>query len=289
MAKAHPDGIVGSLGHNNKKSWYIANLDRFFRPNEGPLSYFAPASYQVVQRHVSHAQALAKVYYTRDHSNDQSGANQEDVPEWAQAFYRLFEDSQITNSEATRNERRQVVTSLTGRQAPLGYRGDGPAELRTETSRNEGAVGLQARIVGNVSVEEIPVSNVGNEEGVNDTENRRRAPIRVTNNGPRRRNVHIGGGSSFGAGTNDPSSRFENIRNAYASLDRLTSAVATSFEQQQPQRRMIDIVREYSETLKLRNDSSCDEDRDFYQSALTVLKSEMNALSNANSSITNQP
>ena len=184
-------------------------------------------------------------------------------------------------------ERRQVVTSLTGRQAPLGYRGDGPAELRTETSSNEGAVGLQARIVGNVSVEEI---HVGNEEGVNDTENRRRAPIRVTNNGPRRRNVHIGGGSSFGTGMNDPSSRFENIRNAYASLDRLTSAVATSFKQHQPQRRMIDIVREYSEMLKLRNDSSSDEDRGFYQSGLTVLKSAMNALSNANnSSNTNQP
>ena len=144
-----------------------------------------------------------------------------------------------------------------------------------------------------VSVEEIPASNVRNEEGVNNTENRRGAPIRVTNNGPRRRNVHIGGGSAFSAGVNDPSARLDNIRNAYASLDWLTSAVATSFEPQQPIRRIIDIVREYSETLKLHNDSSSDEDQGFYQSVLTVLKSEMNALLNSNdnnnSTNANQP
>ena len=94
--------------------------------------------------------------------------------------------------------------------------------------------------------------------------------------------AHIGGGSGFNAGNNDPSARFDNIRNAYLSLDRLTSAVATSFEPQQPQRRMIDVVRDFSETSKLHNESTSEVERTFYQSALTVLTAEMNAFSNQN-------
>jgi len=78
------------------------------------LSAFDAASIQVVQRQASVAQSLAKVYYARDHSNDQSGSDQEDVLEWARAYYRLFEELQNANSEATRAERRQVVASLAG-------------------------------------------------------------------------------------------------------------------------------------------------------------------------------
>ena len=159
---------------------------------------------------------------------------------------------------------------------------------------NEGSAALEARVIGNVSVEERAVAN---KEGVNDVARRRSAPLRVQNNGPRRRNVHLGGGG-FNAGNNDPSARFDNIRNAYSSLDRLTSAVATSFEaqrpifeSQQPKRRIFEVVKEFRETLKWRNESDSEEERTFYQSALTVLKAEMNALTpqNNNNNDTNQP
>jgi len=81
LANAHPYGSVVALGYTHKKAWIIANLDQFFRPPGGQLSSFAPASFQVIQRHVSAAQALTKVYYACDYSNDQSGADQEDMPE----------------------------------------------------------------------------------------------------------------------------------------------------------------------------------------------------------------
>ena len=163
------------------------------------------------------------------------------------------------NSEAVRTENRQTVASLTGRQAPLGYRGNSPAELRTEATGNEGTAALRARVIGNVSVGERAVSN-GNKEGVDDLVNRRSAPVRVPNNGRRRRNVHLGGEGSngFNAGSNDPSAQFENIQNAYSSLDRLTSAVAASFEPQQPQRRLIDVAVEFDKICKLRDEASSD-------------------------------
>ncbi len=52
---------------------------------------------------------LARSFYDRDHSNEQSGAAHEDVPEWARHFFQLFQatGNQITNNAvaaATRNE-----------------------------------------------------------------------------------------------------------------------------------------------------------------------------------------
>ena len=60
---------------------------------------------QVVHRHVSAAQALAKSEHDHGHSHDPTGADQEDIPEWAHTFYRLFEDTQIANSKAIQAER----------------------------------------------------------------------------------------------------------------------------------------------------------------------------------------
>ena len=116
------------------------------------------------------AQTFAKAYHSRDHSNDPTGADQEDIPAWARAFYRLFEDTVSASSEAVRTERRQTVSSLIGCQVPLGYCGNSPAELRTKTTWNEGTAALRARVIGNVSVEERAASN-GNEEGVDDIVN----------------------------------------------------------------------------------------------------------------------
>jgi len=116
-----------------------------------------------------------------------------------------------------------------GRQAPLGHHGDGPAELRTETSGNNGTRDQRAQVIGNVSVEEQNTMDVETEdsdlateplvEGRGDILQRQPAPIRRTNNGTRRRNVHIGWGGGFNAGSNDPSSRFQHIASGYASLE----------------------------------------------------------------------
>ncbi len=70
-------------------------------------------------RHLNKAQGLARGYYRRDHSNEPSGAGQEDVPQWASNFCGLFEAvlSQPTNNAlaaAAWSERRSVVASLTG-------------------------------------------------------------------------------------------------------------------------------------------------------------------------------
>ena len=110
------------------------------------------------------------------------------------------------------------------------------------------------------------------------------SPVRVTINGPRRRNVHLGGEGSngFNAGSNDPSARFENIRNAYSSLDWLTSAVAALFEPQQPQRRLIDVAVKFDKICKLRDEASSDMRRAFYDSALAVLTTKMNGFANQN-------
>ncbi len=54
------------------------------------------------------------------------GAEHEDIPPWALQFFRFFESQQNLPSASAqaaefRSERRSVVASLTGRQAPLGY------------------------------------------------------------------------------------------------------------------------------------------------------------------------
>ena len=106
----------------------------------------------------------------------------------------------------------------------------------------------------------------------------------MPNNGPRHRNVHLGGEGSngFNTGSNGPSARFENIRNAYSSFDRLALAVVASFEPQQPQRRLIDVAVEFDKIGKLRDEASSDMRRTFYDSTLTVLTAEMNGFVNQN-------
>ena len=67
---------------------------------------------------------------------------------WARAFFVLFEDEQSASSEATRTLRRQVISSLVSRQAPLGHHDNAPVELRTETGANNGTASQRAQING---------------------------------------------------------------------------------------------------------------------------------------------
>ncbi len=89
LGQGHPDGITGAFGHNNRISWFRLNIDALFC-KDGPLDSYVPFSANVLVRHVGRAQVLARSFYDRDHSNEQSGAAHEDVPEWSRHFFPTF-------------------------------------------------------------------------------------------------------------------------------------------------------------------------------------------------------
>ena len=178
------------------------------------------------------AEQVARHFHNQRHSSDQSGSTREDIPGWVGEFFQLFEaaSSHPTNSsqaDAARSEQRSVVASLTGRQAPLGIR-NGPAQLRTETTRNRGAPVMRQQIVGNVDAETVyeggdEEGDEFAEEGYGDVVHRYAAPRRRTiTNGTRQRNIHL----DFSPDGNDPSSRYSSIVGAYSSIDLLGRAVA---------------------------------------------------------------
>ena len=213
VASAGNEGINGTLGHGNRVTWTRANIDSFFESN-GPLSGFQPISDAILRRHLAAAQALSRSTYDRDHSNDRTGAAGEDIPQWISLFYQLFESRTSNNarSVAARAENRQVVSTITGRQAPLGHSGAGVAQLRTETSQNAGTTAERCRVIGDVAAEEVPVANEQDLiEGRDDVTNVRPAPRGRA--GTRRRNA------TFAADRNDPSERFNHMREGWASTD----------------------------------------------------------------------
>ena len=157
LASAHPDGIGGSLGHGNRSQWVTANIGAFFDPN-GPLGRYTQVNVDTLMRHIRTAQEVARSIYTRDHSNDRTGADHEDVPNWARLFFGLFDQqnqaSRNVQAVAARVQRRAVSSSLTGRQATLGQQDTSrPAELRHETSTNDGPRAMRQRVIGNVREE----------------------------------------------------------------------------------------------------------------------------------------
>jgi hypothetical protein len=116
LAGTHPSGLIGTLGYHNRQTWFQENVDAIFQL-DGPLGRFNRVSHLVLAWHFSMASSQAKDIYDRLHSNDQTGAAHEDVPPWAQQFFRLFEAQQNLSSASaqaveTRNERRSVVTGL---------------------------------------------------------------------------------------------------------------------------------------------------------------------------------
>lgn len=259
LAGAHPSGWEGTLGHNQRTQWFNENVDAFFQA-DGPLGVFNQVSPLVLLRHFSAAQNQARALFDRRHSNDQSGADNEDIPPWAQQFFRVFESQQnlpsaSAQAAAIRSERRSVVSSLTGRQAPLGNsHGQGPVQLRTETSRNAGSAGMRQMSVGDYNVEVVGDDAMNDRidedsllvEGVDDTADVRPARRRRTNSGVRRRNANI----DFGAGRNDPAARFHHVTQAFASLDALTHAVAQSFSAA-PTRSLIDVAIDFDRATEM--------------------------------------
>ena len=280
LGAGHEDGISGAFGHNNRSAWFRANTEALFR-EDGPLGRYVAVSARVLMRHVGRAQILARSIYDRDHSNEQSGAGQEDIPEWARQFFEVFhaQENHIpanVQAAAARDERRSVVASLVGAQAPLGVRGGGRAQLRTETSRNNDAPRMRQQVVGTVDSEVVILDHEEDDdlvEGFDDIGRRRAAPRR--RNGTYRRNVHAG---RFSPENNDPSSRFHAITSGFASLEVLTRAVAEAIANPRT-RQMIDVAREYQEASRMLASATQEHERAFYNSILERLNEELSMMS----------
>lgn len=222
--------------------------------------------------------------YDHDHSNEPSGAGQEDVPEWAPRFFEVFQaqENQIpanAQAAAARNERRSIVASLVGVQAPLGFQGGGRARLRTETSRNNDALRMRQQVVGVVNSEVVDVDEDEDlMEGIDDVGHRRAAPRRRT--GVYHHNIHSTG---FSPQNNDPSSGFYSIQQGYASLEALTRAVAESISSPARPRQMIDVAREYQEASRMLASATADHERALYNTVLERLNEEMTRMGNGGS------
>ena len=208
--------------------------------------------YLIFNRHFHKAMSQAKIIYTQDHSNNATGFENKDIPQWVRSFYPVFAAEQNNPTRhvqavRARAERRQVVASISGRQATLGHRTNDPSEMRHETSPNDGDPGMEQQIIGNVGAERIadtsgrdssasagevawdPNDPMDSDltEGVDDmVEQRRSAPQGQSRaNGTRRQNTHVGNSTNFTASGNDPSARFAMIRDGYRSLNTLGAAI----------------------------------------------------------------
>ena len=230
IAGAHKNGILGSLGHGHRTAWITHNRSAFFRVG-GPLAVYNELSATVLMRHLADAESEARAIFDRSHSNDPTGAEQEDVSRWAQHFFHLFEAqdshlSALTIANEVRRERGNVVRSIVGAQAPLGQRQrDGVAHLRNETStRSTGTAQQRQRSVGNVEhVHRMNEGEMNNylAEGADDVSNPRPAQCGCTapRDGRTRRIV------DFSVDRNDPVSQFADIQYGFQSVGMLSNAV----------------------------------------------------------------
>jgi hypothetical protein len=178
LAASHPQGYLGSIGTNGRTAWFAENSPVLFQ-HDGPLGCFNSVSNMILMRHFSTAQRQAQELFNQRHSSDQSGAGEEDIPQWARQFFRFFEAMESNPSASAQaaevaTQRRNVVSSVMGRQAPLGHHpGTGPVQLPTETRGSNrpvsGSVRRRQQSVGDFETE-ILGDNV---EGIDDMENRR--------------------------------------------------------------------------------------------------------------------
>jgi hypothetical protein len=79
LAKAHPQGFVGSIAHSVHGAWFAANVDILFQ-DYAPLGTFNPIEPQMLMRHFGVALQQAKDYFNQEHSSKQSGAGKEEIP-----------------------------------------------------------------------------------------------------------------------------------------------------------------------------------------------------------------
>ena len=118
LAGAHPSGLISTLGHSNRTTWFQDNTEAIVQAG-GPLGMFRSVSLAVLARHFTAASIQARDIYDHNHLVDQSGAAHKDEPPWAQHFFRLLEAQQNVPSASAqaaelRSERRSVVSGLTG-------------------------------------------------------------------------------------------------------------------------------------------------------------------------------
>jgi hypothetical protein len=74
--------------------------------------------------HFGAAQHQVQELFNQQHSSDQSGVGKEDFPPWAWQFFQYFEAMESNPSASAQaaevaTQRRNLVTSVQGRQAPL--------------------------------------------------------------------------------------------------------------------------------------------------------------------------
>mmetsp|Transcript_4801 Transcript_4801/g.10620 ORF Transcript_4801/g.10620 Transcript_4801/m.10620 type:complete len:450 (-) Transcript_4801:174-1523(-) len=129
LARGHPDGIYGALGHGNRKIWVSSNLDALFADN-GPLRAFVPCTVESMMAHIRRAQEVALII---SRTQDPLGSAQRTLPQWVRLFQQL--ELQQENPLARPSSSPQT-SSPTNPQIPPRYQGDDPANLRTETPHN---------------------------------------------------------------------------------------------------------------------------------------------------------
>ncbi len=289
LSGAHENRMLGSIGHGHRTAWINQNRSVFFRIG-GPLGVYHELSSTVLMRHLSDAESEARAIYDRSHSNNPTGAANEDVPQWAQQFFWLFEaqDSQQSASaiaNEVRRERTSVVRSLVGAQAPLGHhQGDGVAQLRNETSRNIGTSQQRQRRVGNMThVHRMNESEMNDylAEGNDDVSNPRPAQCRRTapRDGRTRRIV------DFSADRNDPASRFAEIQYGFqsVSVSMLSDAICENIYAPLPEPRRTgrDVSNDYEQASAQYHNAvrSGDEiDIQFWNARRTSLHAELAAI-----------
>jgi hypothetical protein len=138
LAASHPQGYLGSIGTNGRTACFTENSPILFQ-HDGPLGCFNSVSNLILMRHFSTVQRQARELFNQRHSSDQSGTGKEDIPPWARHFFRFFEAMENNPSASAQaaevaTQRRNIVSSVMGRQAPLGHHPEtGPVQLPTET------------------------------------------------------------------------------------------------------------------------------------------------------------
>lgn len=80
MANGYSDGIVWALGCSRCTAWFDTNISFFFH-DDGLLGDLVQVSSNLLLCHFNDSQTLVQILYC-DHSNDQTGSNHDDYPEF---------------------------------------------------------------------------------------------------------------------------------------------------------------------------------------------------------------
>jgi hypothetical protein len=94
LAGAHPSGLVGTLGQNNRTVWFQDNIEAIFQ-SVGPLGMYNPISLLVLLLCFALASNQAREVYDQHHSNNQTGATHKDVPPCIQNFFVCLKPSRM--------------------------------------------------------------------------------------------------------------------------------------------------------------------------------------------------